>query len=161
VRISNPAAIFWKESTMLVIHPESHVDHVPESVIEAVTLAFADVANPDKRVLIETLELPEAAGSVACALYGPAIGDPPVSEDEVQYQIRPGRSWPSRTVARPVRQTRTLTLIAGPHDGHDLVLYTCYGGPAAPMEVDDPNLKEEDRPASVEFWKVHALALGT
>jgi hypothetical protein len=146
---------------MIVIHPESHVDHVPVSVIVAVTLALEDLANPEKQVIIETLELPEAAGAVACALYGPAMGVPPVSEAEVQYRVRPGRSWPSRTVARPIRQTRTLTVVAGPHDGHDLVLYTCHGGPAAPPEVNDPQLQPADLAASIEFWKHHALALGT
>jgi len=146
---------------MLVIHPESHLDHVPASVIEAVKLALADVTNPDQRVLIETFELPEEAGTVACALYGPAMGDPPVPEDEVQSQVRPGRSWPSRMVARPVRQTRALTMVAGPHDGHDLVLFTCYGGPAAPAEVNDPELKTAERAKSIEFWKDLALALET
>ena len=146
---------------MLVIHPESHVDHVPASVIEAVKLAWADVANPDQRVIIETFELPQEAGTVDCSLYGPVMGDPPISEAEVQYRVRPGRSWPSRMVARPARQARTLTLVAGPHDGHDPVLYTCYGGPPTPQEVHDPNLKEEDRRASVDFWRDHALALGT
>jgi hypothetical protein len=143
---------------MLVIHPESHVDHVPASLIEAMKRAFADVANPEKQILIETIELPEAAGTAACALYGPAMGDPPVPEAEVQYRVRPGRSWPSRMVARPLRQTRTLTIVAGPHDGHDLVLYTCHGGPAAPREVHDPDLDSADRVRSVAFWKDHALA---
>ena len=104
---------------MHVIHPESHVDHVPACVIQAVILAFADLANPDKRIIIETFELPEEAGAVACALYGPVMGDPPVSEDEVEYRVRPGRTWPSRTIACPVRPTRTLIVVAGPHDSHD------------------------------------------
>ena len=117
------------------------------------------MTNPDRRILIETFELPEEAGTVACALYGPALGDPPVSEDQVQYRVRPGRSWPSRTVARPVRPTRTLTVVAGPHGGDDLVLFTCHGGPAAPPEVNDPNLEPADRAASLAFWNDHALAL--
>jgi hypothetical protein len=144
---------------VLVIHPKSHVDHIPAGVIEAVKLAFADVANPDRRILIETFELPEEAGTVGCALYGPTMGDSPVPDDEVQYRVRPGRSWPSRMVARLVRPTRILTVVAGPHDGHDLVMFTCYGGPAASPEVDDPNLKPADRAASIAFWNDHALAL--
>jgi hypothetical protein len=142
-----------------VIHPASHVDHVNARVVEAVKIAFADLADPDKGIVIKTFELPEEAGTVACALYGPIMGDPPVTE--VQYQVRPGRSWPSRQVARPVRQTRTLTVIAGLHDGHDLVLFICYGGSAAPPEVNDPHLKPADTAASVAFWKDRALALGT
>jgi hypothetical protein len=162
VKVGHPAAhLFSKEDAMLVIHPESHVDHVQASVIEAVKRVLADAGNPDHRVIIETFELPEEAGTVDCALYGPAMGDPPVPEDQVQYGERPGRSWPSRLVARPVRQTRTLTVVAGPHQGHDLVLFTGYGGPAAPPEVDDPHLRPADRAASVAFWKDHALALRT
>jgi hypothetical protein len=144
---------------VLVIHPESHVDHVPAGVIEAVIREFAGVANPDRRILIRTLEPPEEAGTVTCALYGPAMGDPPMAEDDVQYRVRPGRSWPSRTATRPIRSTRTLTVVAGPHDNDDLVLFTCYGGPAAPPEVHDPNLKPADRAASIAFWNEHALAL--
>jgi hypothetical protein len=146
---------------MLVIHPESHVDHVPASVIEFVKNFFATSTNPAKINVTATLSLPDEVDAVDCSLYGPAMGDPPVSEDEVQYQVRPGRSWPSRMVARPIRQTRTLTLVAGPHDGHDLVLYTYYGGPAAPREVNDPDLEVADSEASIEFWRHHALALGT
>jgi hypothetical protein len=146
---------------VLVIHPESHVDHVPASVVEAVIRAFAGVVNPDRRILIRTHELPEEAETVACALYGPAMGDPPMCEDQVQYRVRPGRSWPSRTVIRPVRSTRTLTAVAGPHGGDDLVLFTCYGGPTAPPEVHDPNLKPADRAASIAFRNDHALALET
>ena len=52
-------------------------------------------------------------------------------------------------------------MVAGPHDGHDLVLHTCYGGPAAPREVNDPDLEPADSAASIEFWKDHALATGT
>ena len=144
---------------MLVIHPESHVDHVPGSVIEVVKSRFAGITNPDRRILIETFELTEEAGTVACALFGPVVGDPPVTEDQVQYRARPGRSWPSRTVVLPVRPTRTLTVVAGPHGDDDLVLFTCYGGPVAPPEVNDPNLEPADRAASLAFWNDHALAL--
>jgi hypothetical protein len=146
---------------VLVIHPESHVDHVPSSVIEAVRLRFAGITNSDRRILIETFELPEEAGTVACALCGPAMGDPPVVEDQVQYRARSGRAWPSRTVACPLRPTRTLTIVAGPHGGDDLVLFTCHGGPPAPQEINDPNLTPADLAASIAFWNEHALAVET
>jgi hypothetical protein len=87
------------------------------------------------------------------------VGDPPVAEVQVQYRVRPGRSWPSRTVARPVRPTGIVIVVAGPYCGDDPVLFTCYGGPAAPPEVHDPNLKPAAREASIAFWNDHAPAL--
>ena len=151
---------------MLVIHPDSHVDHVPAELIEFVKRVFADTrhdpaGNPQRRVDVAHCEIPSGVKALDCALYGPRAGDRPVPEEEVQYVVRPGRTWPSRMVDRPLRKARMLTMVAGPHDDHDLVLYTAYGGPPTPREVHDPNLKEEDRRASVDFWRDHALALGT
>lgn len=61
---------------------------------------------------------------------------------------------------RPSRQTRLLTVIAGPHEGDGCVLYTAHGGPAAPREPWDPSLNDDA--AALEesraFWSVHALS---
>jgi len=52
-----------------------------------------------------------------------------------------------------------VTIIAGPHEGHSCILYTAYGGPAAPREAADPYIEsEEEREASRAFWAVHALS---
>jgi hypothetical protein len=39
---------------------------------------------------------------------------------------------------------------------HACILYTAFGGPAAPQEPDDPGCK--DPAASATFWREHALA---
>ncbi len=40
---------------------------------------------------------------------------------------------------------------------HACILYTVYGGPAAPQEPDDPQCKDVE--ASRAFWSEHALAV--
>jgi hypothetical protein len=108
---------------------------------------------------IETIELPPELGTVACGLYGPTMGDAPVPSMDATMRVRGTRAHASRTVARPTRQTNRVTIIAGPHGGDPCVLYTAFGGPLAPKEVDDPTLADEARPASIEFWADHALAV--
>lgn len=140
-------------------------------------------------------------GTVPCGLWGPIMGDPPIDEAEVQHAPRGNRAWTSRLVDRPARQTRAVTVIAGPHEEkcprcggsgecisldiqspqptkspygsnpmtyacsdcagtgtkrHACILYTAFGGPAAPQEPGDPGCK--DPAASAAFWQEHALA---
>lgn len=111
------------------------------------------------------------------------MGDPPVDETEVRHERRGNRAWTSRLVERPERPTRTITVIAGPHEEpcplttsawnllhqaacttcagvgeikHACILYTAFGGPAAPQEPGDPGCK--DPIARSAFWLTHALA---
>jgi hypothetical protein len=39
---------------------------------------------------------------------------------------------------------------------HDCILYTAFGGPAAPQEPGDPGCKDPEK--STTFWRDHALA---
>lgn len=134
-------------------HPDSHLDHgLTAEQIDHVMGCFAD----REAFFIETIELPERLGTVPCGLYGPIMGDAPVPEADAIYEARGARAWPSRCVARPSRPTRTVTVIAGPHDGHACVVFTMFGGPSAPQEVGDPGRKDPD--ASAAFWATHALA---
>lgn len=115
-------------------HPDSHLDHdLSEPQINYLLAHFAD----RDTFFIETITLPTDLGTVPCALYGPVMGDLPVSEPEVTYAKRGTREWPSRLIDRPARPQRAVTVIAGPHDGHPCVLYTAFGGPAAPQEPGD------------------------
>jgi len=95
-------------------HPESHLDH---GLTEAqIAYIFERFAARDS-FFIETIELPEALGSVPCGLYGPIMGDAPIAEPEVSYGVRGSRAWKSRIVQRfGVRTTRLVTVIAGPHE---------------------------------------------
>lgn len=140
----------------LTIYADSHLDHnLSQAHLEWITTHFADRVG----FFIETLELPEHLGEVDCGLYGPSLGDEPVDEKEVTYLVRQGRRWTSRVVDRPVRKTRTLTIVAGPYQDSSCVLYTSYGGPNAPREPGDFSLGTlEEIQASREFWKIHALA---
>lgn len=148
----------------LTIHSDSHLDHgLPEPVRQALPGLFTDRAG----FFIATVDLRTVPGleavRVPVALVGPANGDKPVPEYEVEYRHRGGRGYNSRMLKpgyNKPRNTHTtlVTVIAGPRDGQDCVLYTAFGGPLAPKEPDDPTLAPADREASVAFWKDHALA---
>ena len=139
----------------LGIHADSHLDHA----LTPAHLAFLVSHFADKTgFFIETVALPDDLSDLTCGLYGPSMGDPPVTEG-VSFEARGERVYPSRMVALPMRPTRLLTVIAGPHKGAPCVLYTAHGGPKAPREVGDPTLTtEEARAESTAFWATHALA---
>jgi len=133
-------------------HKESHFDHgLSAEQVEYVMKLFTD----REAFFIETIELPEALGTVPCGLHGPLTGGAPVEESEVTYAKRGTRAWNSRLVDRPLQQMRTVTVIAGPHDEHTCIVFTMYGGPLAPQEPGDPGCRDVD--ASKAFWSEHAL----
>ena len=137
----------------MIKHRDSHVDHgLTDAQLSYLLHRFAERA----AFFVETVELPQQLGTVPCGLWGPAMGDPPVDDAEVRVEARGSRSWKSRLVDRPTRPTRTVTVVAGPHDGHACVLYTAFGGPATPQEPGDTGCK--DAAASAIFWREHALA---
>jgi hypothetical protein len=116
-------------------HKESHFDHgLSTAQVEYVMERFADRA----AFFIETIELPEALGTVPCGLHGPIVGGASVPEADVTYAKRGTRAWDSRLVERPAQQVRTVTVIAGPHEetcesthvpehGHQLRMGGCNG----------------------------------
>ena len=144
-----------ENEAMLEILPESHVDHVDQAVLDHLVARYQNKANPDRKTIVETIELPVGM-DVECGLFGPAMGDPPVSEAGVTYRPRNGRAWPSRLIAGTPRRTRKLTVVMGEYGDHELVLYTTYGGPSAPPEPSDPN-KQPASEESLAFWCEHAL----
>lgn len=134
-------------------HKDSHVDHH----LTAAQLAYVLDRFVDQRAFfMTTIELPTALGTVPCGLYGPLMGDEAIDEAQVSYAARGDRAWTSRLIAAPSRQTRQVTVIAGPHGDLPCVLYTVYGGPQAPQEPGDPGCR--DKLASEAFWATHALA---
>ena len=167
----------------MIKHTASHLDHhLTDAQVAFVFERFAD----KQAFFIETIELPEALGTVPCGLFGPIMGDAPVDEADVTYAKRGTREWNSRLVERSPRAVRTVTVIAGPHEEtcmrcsadagawnllhraacpdcggtqkieHTCIVYTMFGGPLAPQEPDDPGCK--DVLASRTFWTIHALA---
>lgn len=146
----------------MILHDKSHLDHGLTS--EQTAYIFELFASRDG-FFIETVELPDSLGTVPCGLYGPLMGDPPITSayhstadgrDLLSYERRGTREYTSRVVDLPPRPTRKVTVIAGPHDEHACILYTAFGGPLTPQEPNDPTCK--DPAASSEVWQYHALA---
>lgn len=135
---------------------DSHVDHgLTPAQVDYLSKRFAD----RKAFFIESIDLPEDLGTVPCGLYGPIMGDAPVPEAEVVYQKRGARKHESRMVKRPLRPCRTVTVVAGPHNGEACVLYTAFGGPRTPKEPRDETVTPEERDFCTKVWAEHALAL--
>jgi len=130
---------------------ESHVDHsLTEEQLAWVLGRWA----PDGKVSVQTFTLPDELGTVPCGLYGPVMGDEPVPESDVHYAVRGGRAGESRLTRWGLRQTRRITVVSGPNGDDSCVLYTSYGGPAAPREPFEDTSDE-----SRDFWAQHALVL--
>lgn len=104
-------------------HAESHLDH---------SLTAAQIAHIFERFatrdsfFIETIELPAELGMVPCGLYGPMMGDEPITA--LRWDVFDGhrgtRKHLSRLVHAPSRPTRQVTVIAGPHEEKCV---TCHG----------------------------------
>lgn len=141
---------------LTIVGGKSHLDHgLTGAHLEFIKKKYSDRDG----FFIETLTLPEDLEPVESGLYGPLMGDEPI-KDGVIEQVRGDREYASKCIDLPVRKTRLLTIIAGPHEEHKCMLYTSYGGPAAPREPGDPSLfKAEEVKAAEEFWSEHALAL--
>jgi hypothetical protein len=133
-------------------HKDSHLDHGLNEAQIAYIFAWFHERN---EFFMETIVLPEWLGEVPCALVGPLMGDPPVTESEVTYEKRGLREYVSRLIDTMPRTTNKVTVIGGPHDGLPCILYTAFGGPATRQEPGDPECK--DVAASREFWSKHAL----
>src|SRR5690242_12235308 len=104
------------------LHKDSHLDH---GITDAQLGNLLQRFEGRQGFFIATVDLPDELGDVPCSLFGPAVGDQPVDEHEVVYRTRGDRKWTSRIIetAYP-RRSRKVTVIAGPHDGEDCVLYT-------------------------------------
>jgi hypothetical protein len=141
----------------MILHERSHIDH---GLSEAQIAYILELCEGRREYFSLTAELPPHLGTVPCGIYGPVMNDPPIPESAVTYATRGGRRIPSRLISLPPRQVRIITVVGGPRAGLPCVLYTAFGGPAAPREPGDPRIREEMRQESVEFWSVHALSAG-
>ena len=142
------------------ITEESHLDHglTPDHIA-----LIKERFGSREGFFIETIEIPEPLDSLQCGLWGPYMGDKPLKEPEEAYYVHRGeRPYMSRMTYLPPRPTRYLTVIGGPHEG-DTILYTAFGGPAAPREPGDPSLANDDEALaeSRAFWAEHALSSWT
>ena len=113
--------------------------------------------SPDDGFFITQVRIPAGLGTVPCGLYGPAMGDEPVPEAEVENLARGDRAWTDRLVDRPFRPVDYVQVI-GVREGAKFTLFTVYGGPLAPQNPADPT--NSDPAAAREFWAGHALSSG-
>lgn len=141
---------------MLLIHPDSHLDHG----LSVEHLSFLLKRFTDKNeFFIVTVTIPSELPQLSCSLYGPLMGDEPVNENEVFYRKRSGRAGLSRLIQKPKRESSLLTVIGGPHGQHSCILYTAYGGPGgAPREPWELESGSQKRKESDAFWALHALS---
>jgi hypothetical protein len=150
---------------MLIIHPDSHLDH--DLSVDHVAWLLqvcrhgVPAASNSPGILISTFRMPGSLPLLPCGLYGPCMDDDPIADDDprgVFMKHRFPRPYPSRVIAAPCRPSEHLTVVAGEHDGHACVLFTAYGGPAVPREPGDETIASDlERETSEAFWAEHAL----
>lgn len=92
---------------------------------------------------------------VPCGLYGPAMGDEPVTDDQVFFLKRNDRQWYDRCISAPVRPVAYVQVIGQKNENENFTVFTVFGGPLAPQNPSDPTNK--DPKAAAQWWQVHAL----
>ena len=135
--------------------PILHADHDLTKAHKK--LVRQELAGWDGSFTIREINLPASLASLPSGLYGPKVGDAPIKEREVVYEVRGDREGPSRLIDAPLRPSRNMVIIAGP-GSQGPVVYTAYGGQLAPREPWDPSLTARERAQSKKFWAKHALS---
>lgn len=138
----------------------AHADHglTPDHVtfVEA-------AAQAQSGFFILNMEMPDHLDDLPSALYGPSVGDEPITEDEVTYEKRNGRPGPSRLIDRPPRPARRMVIIGLDKGDEGIVIFTAYGtqsAEVAPREWWDTSMKPHEAAEAASFWSQHALAGG-
>lgn len=151
---------------MKIVAGVSHVDHGLTSDHIAFVSAMVAIEVERKAlaltggVRVLGLTLPGDLAGLDCGLHGPAMGDNPIAETEVTYEVRANRKNASRMVSRATRKTREIVVVVGPIDDEPCTLYTSYGGPLAPREPGDQSIGSwDDLEVSRAFWRDHALSI--
>jgi len=133
----------------------AHDDHG----LTAEHLAVIDAAfEGETAFVLKLVTLPEGTPDLMSALYGPAAGDAPLSEDQVFYEVRNERPGPSRLVRKPHRPCRKMVVCGLADQG---IVFTSYGTQAdfpSPREWWDAGMKPHEAGEAAKFWSQHALA---
>ncbi len=134
-----------------------HADHG----LNSGHLAFIDhiFETREPGFFVASYELQEGCSDLLCALYGPSVGDDPVTDEDVSYEVRGERPGPSRLVERPHRPCRRMVVCG--IVGDDPIVFTAYGTQASepsPREWWDASMKPHEAVESAKFWSTHALA---
>jgi hypothetical protein len=134
--------------------------HAVDHGVPSETLAWAVSEVRPEGFFLRTLTIPEGSPSLKSNLYGPAAGDPPVAGEVLVRQEGDASRGATPFVNLPPRETRLLTVI-GIASGHEVTVFTAYGGPAAERIPSDPSLASdsEGRARAESFWAEHALSI--
>lgn len=141
--------ILSRNEVLFTVH---HADHglTPKQT----QFALDSVSNIGEGFFIKKVEFPEELGLVPCALYGPAMGDEPVKDEDVMMLKRGDRPWKDRMmvgVTRPVNYVQVI----GQMSEDSCTVFTIYGGPLAPQNPQDPSCPSPEK--SADWWSQHAL----
>ena len=109
--------------------------------------------------ICQVFEVPVSRGTVPSALYGPSVGDDPITEDEVTYMVRGKPGQESRMIDKPVRQAHNMCVIGLVGK----IAFTLYGTQAnepSPREPwDEGFASDEEKEFATKFWSEHALSI--
>ena len=147
--------ILERNDVLFTVH---HADHGLTQ--EQTQFALDSVSNVGEGFFIKQVEFPEELGSVPCALYGPAMGDEPVKDEDVMMLKRGDRPWKDRMMVgktRPVQYVQVIgKMVITPEFSVDACsVFTIYGGPLAPQNPQDPSCPSPEK--SADWWSQHAL----
>lgn len=106
----------------------------------------------DDGFFIKEVKIP---GQVPCGLYGPIMGDSPISDNEIEMVSRGRWEFGFRMIDKPMRPVDYVQAI-GTKNGDELTIYTIYGGPLVSQNPNDPDNQNPEE--SKKFWSAHALS---
>jgi len=129
---------------------KTHLDH---GLSQAHMKFVVDTVGDREGFFLLTEEMPAELDDLPCGLHGPTMGDEPIDESQVSYEVRNERPGPSRLTTRPFRPSRLITMV-----GWNETLFSAWGGPAAEREPWDSSLSPEEKKDSLSFWAGHALS---
>jgi hypothetical protein len=143
--------------TVTIFHADHGLNETHIAIVEHEAL-HAFVAG--EGFFIKVIDLPEGVDDLTSALYGPSVGDAPITDAEVVYEKRGTRPGPSRLIDRPHRPCRKMVVI-GLCTPDEVKVITAYGTQAdqpAPREWWDSGMKPHEAIEAATFWNTHALA---
>lgn len=136
-----------------------HGDHgLTEEHLKVIDVELADWKG---ELMMKVITLPEGCPDVPSALYGPSVGDDPVTEDKVKYESRNGRPGKSRLIDLPHRPARNIAML-GARTELGLMLFTAYGTQSdrlSEREWWDNSMLPHEALVAAKFWCDHALAV--
>ncbi|POQ98791.1 hypothetical protein AU468_12180 [Alkalispirochaeta sphaeroplastigenens] len=125
----------------------------PERVMEWLVEEHLSRIEPPRREgwLHRSYEYPEVLGRSG-------LREVPPDGSASFWGYRKKRTIPSHLCEGEKSLTRHICLW-GWWEEKDFVVHTLYPGERAPREIHDPDLKLQDLPDAIAFWRIHAIVV--